>query len=75
MVRPCLLNALCWGGILAVMLGTAVFAQGPTTQTRPQSRADAFVLRAETALARAEDARLAQIAALAEAPRWCAPFI
>jgi hypothetical protein len=49
------------------MLGTAVFSQGPTTQTRPQSRADALVLRAETALARAEDARLAQIAALAEA--------
>jgi hypothetical protein len=67
MVRHMFAKRALLGGILAVMLGTAVFAQGPTTQTRPQSRADALVLRAETALARAEDARLAQIAALAEA--------
>jgi hypothetical protein len=67
MVRHMFAKRALLGGILAVMSGTAVFAQGPTTQTRPQSRADALVLRAETALARAEDARLAQIAALAEA--------
>lgn len=53
------------GGILAVGLGAAAAAQGPQTDTRPLSRADAVTLRAELAIARAEDARRAAAAALA----------
>lgn len=37
------------GGILVSLLGTGVFAQGPATDTRPLSRADAVVLRAQAA--------------------------
>ena len=51
------------GGILAITVGTAALAQtpvgGPDSDTRPLSRADALVLRAEAALMRAEEARLA----------------
>lgn len=59
------------GGILAITMGTAALAEwpvgGPLSETRPLSRADVIVLRTQAALTRAEDARLAAIAALAEA--------
>ena len=59
------------GGILAITMGTAALAEwpvgGPVTETRPLSRADVVVLRTQAALTRTEDARLAAIAALAEA--------
>lgn len=51
------------GGILAFTFGTAALAEwpvgGPASETRPLSRADAVVVRAEAALQRADDARLA----------------
>lgn len=55
------------GGILATMLGSGVFAEGPVTDARPLSRSDAVVLRADLAITRAEDARAARLAALAAA--------
>jgi len=55
------------GGILAILMGTGVAAEGPQTDIRPLSRADAVVLRAEAALKRAEDVRVARLAALAAA--------
>lgn len=67
MVRVMFAKRMLLGGIFAIALGSGVLAQGPATETRPQSRADALVLRTEAALARAQDARLAAIAALAAA--------
>lgn len=59
------------GGILAITMGTAALAEwpvgGPVTDARPVSRADVVVLRTQAAIARAEDARLAARAALANA--------
>ncbi len=53
------------GGILAVSLGSASLAQGPQTDTRPLSRYDAVKARAELAIERAEEARLAAQQAMA----------
>ena len=53
------------GGILVTAWASAVFAEGPQTDTRPLSRYDAVTLRAEQAILRAEEARLAARAAMA----------
>jgi len=55
------------GGILASFVASAVFAQGPQTETRPLSRADAVVLRTQAALTRAQEAEAVRRAALAAA--------
>ncbi|MCF2904323.1 lytic transglycosylase domain-containing protein [Octadecabacter sp. CECT 8868] len=51
------------GGILAITMGTAALAEwpvgGPESETRPFSRADAVVLRANAAFERVEAARAA----------------
>lgn len=62
-------KAFLWG-ILAIALGgislgSAALAQGPATDVRPQSRADALTARAEQAIVRVEAARAATIAAMA----------
>lgn len=53
------------GGILVTAMATASFAEGPQTDTRPLSRFDAVTARAELAIERVEEARVAARAAMA----------
>lgn len=55
------------GGMLAIVIASASSAQGPQTEVRPLSRADAVILRTQVSLARAEAAETARLAALAAA--------
>ncbi|MEL6957655.1 MAG: transglycosylase SLT domain-containing protein [Pseudomonadota bacterium] len=54
------------GGMVACLIAAMASAEGPQTDTRPLSRADAVVIRTAAALERAEEARAAALAAMAE---------
>lgn len=54
------------GGILAILGASAAHSEGPQTDMRPFSRADAIVLRAQSAIERADQDRAAAYLAMAE---------